>query len=133
VAQETEKRAEDLEQLRQRLEEYRRVRTKRGALPEQLWQEAAQAARRHGVNLTAKVLRLTYSGLKMRVNGNGDRKRKAEAAALPTFVELAGPTVGASTGCTIEVEAAQGGKLRLDLKAVTATELASLICAFMGR
>jgi hypothetical protein len=69
MAQEMEKTEEDLEQLRQRLQEFRRVRTTRGALPEQLWQEAAQAARRHGVNVTAKVLGLAYSGLKMRMEG----------------------------------------------------------------
>lgn len=133
MAQKTEKTAEDLEQLRQRLEEFRRLRTKRGALPEQLWQEAAQAARQHGVNLTAKVLRLAYAGLKMRVEGNDRPKRKAKAAPPPTFVEIVGPGVGAATGCMLEVEAAQGGKLRLDLKAVTTTELASLIRAFIGR
>jgi hypothetical protein len=133
VTQETEKTAEDLEQLRQRLEEFRRVRTTRGALPEQLWHEAAQAARRHGVNVTAKVLGLAYSGLKTRMQGTHHPKRKAKATPLPTFVELVGPAVGAATGCTLEVEAPQGGKLRLDLKSVATSELAILIRAFMGR
>ena len=132
MTQEAQKAVEELEPLRQRLEEFRRTRTKRGALPERLWQEAAQAARRYGVNLTAKVLGLAYSGLKVRVEGN-DRPRGTEKeSALPTFVELVGSPVGAPTGCTVEVEAAQG-KLRLDLKAVTTSELAGLIRAFMGR
>ena len=95
MTQEREKTAEDLEQLRQRLEEFRRVRrTTRGALPEQLWQEAAQAGRRHGVNVTAKVLGLVYSGLKIRMEGTHHPKRKAKATPLPTFVELVGPAVG---------------------------------------
>jgi hypothetical protein len=76
---EAKKIIEDLEPLRQRLEEFRRTRTKRGALPEQLWQEAAQAARRHGVNLTAKVLGLAYSGLKSRAEGNDRPKRKSKS------------------------------------------------------
>jgi hypothetical protein len=114
------------------LEEFRRTRAKRGALPDQLWQEAAEAARRHGVNLTAKVLGLAYAGLKSRAEGSGRPKRKEKEPAIPTFVELVGPVAGAVTSCTVEVEAAQG-KLRLDLKAVTTSELAGLIHAFMGR
>jgi hypothetical protein len=51
---------------------------------------------------------------------------------VPTFVELIRPVPGSESGCTVEVEAAHG-KLRLDLKAVTAGELAGLIRAFMGR
>lgn len=133
MAQEMEKTAEDLAQLRQRLQEFRQVRTTRGGLPEQLWQEATQAARRHGVNVTAKVLGLAYSGLKMRMEGTHHPKHKAKTTPIPTFVELVGPVVGTTNSCTLEVEAAQGGKLRLDLKAVTTTELASLIRAFMGR
>jgi hypothetical protein len=132
LRQEAEKAAEELEPLRQRLEEFRRTRAKRSALPEELWQEAAQAARRHGVNLTAKILRLAYSGLKNRAEGNDRRKGKKKESAIPTFVELIGPVAGGVTSCTVEVEAVQG-KLRLDLKAVTAGELAGLIRAFMGR
>lgn len=132
MAQETETTAEDLEQLRQRLEEFRRVRTKRGALPEQLWLEAAQAARRHGVNLTAKVLRLAYAGLTLRMNGNDRPNRKTRAAPLPAIRGACHGCLGVASSCTLEVEAAQGGKLRLDLKAVTTTE-ASLIRAFIGR
>jgi len=132
LTSEAKKVMEDLEPLRQRLEEFRRTRTKRGALPDQLWQEAAQAARRHGVNFTAKVLGLAYSGLKSRAEGSDLPKGKRKESPLPTFVELVGPVAGAVTSCTVEVEAEQG-KLRLDLKAVRASELAGFIRAFMGR
>jgi hypothetical protein len=46
-------------------------------------------------------------------------------------VELLTPTSGAVTNCTVEVST-QGGKLRLELKAVATTELVNLIRAFVG-
>jgi hypothetical protein len=35
--------------------------------------------------------------------------------------------------CTVEVESAQGGKLRLELRAMATTELVELIRAFVSR
>ena len=60
-------------------------------------------------------------------------KRKWTAAAPPTFMEFVAPGAKAVTNCTVEVESTQGGKLRLELKAVATTELANLIRAFVGR
>jgi hypothetical protein len=48
------------------------------------------------------------------------------------FVELVGPVAGTSTSCSVEVESAQGSKLRLELKAVATSELVNLIRAFVG-
>jgi hypothetical protein len=44
-------------------------------------------------------------------------------------MEFVAPGAKAVTNCTVEVESAQGGKLRLELKAVAITELAGLIRA----
>ena len=64
MTQETTNEREDLEQLRQRFEEFRSTQTTRGRLPESLWDEAARAANRYGVNVVAHELRLDYSKLK---------------------------------------------------------------------
>jgi hypothetical protein len=50
-------------------------------------------------------------------------------------VELLAQTTGATlqsreTSCLVEVESRQGGKLRLELKAIATSELAELIRAF---
>ena len=67
--------------------------------------------------------RLEYGGLKKRVANRGQAKRKRAAATPPTFLEFVAPEAKAVTNCTVEVESAQGGKLRLKLKAVPTTEL----------
>jgi hypothetical protein len=43
------------------------------------------------------------------------------------------PGAQAVTNCTVEVESAQGGKLRLELKAMATTELVNLIRAFVSQ
>jgi hypothetical protein len=47
-------------------------------------------------------------------------------------MEFEAPGAKAVTNCTVEMESVQGGKLRLKLKAVATTQLASLIRAFVS-
>ena len=123
----------DLEQLRRRFEEFRNTQPTRARLPGSLWAAAAELAKRHGVNLTARVLRLDYAGLRRRAKNQDGPKQKRTAAVRPTFMEFIAPGAKAVTSCTVEVESAQGSKLRLELKTVATTELASLIRAFVSQ
>jgi hypothetical protein len=132
VAQEANKIPEDLEELRRRFEEFRSMQPGHSRLPEALWAAAAELAKRYGVNPTARALRLDYTGLMKRVGKHDRPKRKRTGAEPPTFMEFVAPEAKAVTNCTVEVESVQGGKLRLELKAVVTTELASLIHAFMS-
>ena len=50
--------------LRQRIEHWRSTRAKRGAMPKDLWEEAARLARRRSVYAISKALRLNYEALK---------------------------------------------------------------------
>ena len=124
---------DDLEQLRRRFEEFRNTQPVRSRLPEPLWMAAAELAKRYGVHPTARALRLDYTGLKRRLEERGRRKAKRKVAAPPTFMEFIAPGAKAVTNCTVEVESAQGGKLRLELKAVATTELVGLIRAFVNQ
>lgn len=132
MTQETTNDREELEQARRRFEEFRSTQTKRVALPESLWDEAARAARRYGVNVVAHELRLDYSKLKREMVKQDRPKVTRKKVSPPTFVELIGAAPGGMTSCLVEMESAGGGKLRLDLKAIATTELAGLIRAFMG-
>lgn len=132
MTQETMNGREDLEQVRRRFEEFRSTQTTRGRLPDSLWKEAAELARRYGVNVAAQELRLDYSKLKRQMEEHGRPKRRKKEAATPAFVELLGCAPGTITNCSVEMESGQGGKLRLELKAIATTELAGLIRAFMG-
>lgn len=124
---------DDLAQLQQRLTEFRNTHRVRARLPEPLWATAAAIALRDGVYQTARVLHLDYGGLKRRVESQKRPKPKRTAShSTPTFVELVGPPAVTVASCRIEVEATQG-KLRLELPALAATELAHLIRTFIGQ
>ena len=56
-----------LEELRRRFEHWRRRRRGRSRIPEALWTSAVKAAGRHGLNRTARALRLDYYALKKRI------------------------------------------------------------------
>ena len=125
--------ANGLEQLQRRFEEFRNARTSQGRLPAALWKEAAEAARRYGLNPTAQALRLDYSRLKQHLAATpGQGKQRKQAQPAPAFVELMGPTAGA-TDCHIELESERGLRLRLELKGIATAELASLIRGLLGQ
>jgi hypothetical protein len=125
---------DELEQLKRRFEEFRSAQRSRGRLPEALWKEAAELARCYGLNPTAQALRLDYNALKKRMAVAPDRaKRRKKEGPAPAFVELIGPGPSVTTECQVEVESEKGAKLRLELKGVATTELASLIRAFIGQ
>jgi len=132
--QETAVGANELEQLQRRFEEYRNLRPSRGRLPPALWKEAAEAARRYGLNPTAQALRLDYNRLKKRMAAApATVKQRKPAHAAPAFLELMAPAAGAIADCHVEVESERGVKLRLELKGIATAELAGLIRGFLGQ
>lgn len=111
-----------MQRLVRRFELWRRSHRGRLPIPERLWASAAAVARVHGVFRTAKILRLEY----------GKLKRMAEAAdgslqpTAPTaFLELMPQGIGPAD-CLIELEGPRG-KMRIQWKGVTASDLAGLI------
>ena len=124
---------DDLEQLRRRFEEFRATQPKRSRFPEALWGAAAEMAKRYGVNRTAQALRLEYGGLRKRVENQARPKAKSKKAEPPSFLEFIAPGAKPVSNCTVEVESAQGGKLRLELKAIQTAELIHLIRAFVNQ
>ena len=104
-----------------------RQRHRRGArIPEDLWGEAAKLACAHGLNRTARALRLDYYSL---------QKRAAAAAGsgarAPEFVELLpGGIPAPPPACLIEVEDGGGAKLRIHLQGGEFPDLAALTRGF---
>lgn len=96
--------ASDLQQLRERFEDWRRTRTGKSPIPEPLWAAAAELARSHGVCRTAQALRLEYKKLKRLTDGQAvGRRVRRRAAAAATFMELVAPSTAAAE-CLIELE-----------------------------
>jgi hypothetical protein len=102
------------------LEEWRRNRQGRAAIPEELWSSAIEVARRDGVGHTATALGLDYGKLKrLMLAADGVEKR----TTTPSFMELIAPEAAPVAQCTIELEGRRG-KIRIELKA-NAADLAS--------
>ena len=116
-----------IEQLQRQLDEFRSTRPHRTKLPETLWQAAVELARQHGVYSVAHPLRLDYTGLKKRLDGVPDHKKKT---ATPAFVELITKHSATMADCVIEFESSVGSKMRIQWKASTAPDWISLFRAW---
>lgn len=95
----------------------------RGRIPEKLWAMAVAAAKEHGITKTAHTLSLEYTALKKRMEGQGSCISKKEALK---FVQLPMSPTSDCPECVVEVEDAQGSKLRIQLKGGATTELLAL-------
>lgn len=125
-----------LASLRRRFEEWRRTRKVRSRIPGPLWDSAVKAAGMYGLHRTAKALRVNYYALKERVeektaNGASSVSKGDEA----TFLELAAaaPTPSISAGsceCTLELEDADGAKMRVHLGGIATPDLIALSRSF---
>ena len=132
----------DTEHLGRRFREFRETHPVRSRLPAELWAAAAKLARRDGITTTARVLGVDRPSLQKwtdrlepRTSGtprNSVRGREPSGRVAPTFVELLAAGTGNATSCVVEVESPQGGKLRLELKSITASQLAELVRAFVA-
>jgi hypothetical protein len=111
-----------MQRLYRRFELWRRSHRGRLPIPERLWASAAAVAREHGVFQTAKVLRLEYGKLK-RMSEAADRSQ--QPTTTTAFLELIPQEVGGSD-CLIELEGPRG-KMRIQWKRVTASDLAALL------
>jgi hypothetical protein len=118
---------EAIVQLQQQLEQWRATQPGRTKLPEAFWQSAAELARRHGLNPTAKALRLDYAALKRRLSESPRPKRKPAQTA---FVELVAPRAAKLEECIIEFESRQGSKMRIQWKASAPPDWPALLRAW---
>ena len=109
--------------LAQRLTSWRGTRTAGQPIPEELWGQAADLARTHGVSRTAAALKLNYYDLQRRVGAG--RARRKRVAPQPTFVELPAPSLPAP-GCdpgTLEIIRPCGTRLLLRLPGASPKDL----------
>ena len=110
-----------LEPTRQRIAHWRERRPYRGAaMPAALWSAAVELARRHGLYITARTLRLDYGSLKKRL------KAASPDGSSPAFVELPALVPLGLGPCVIEIEAAQGARMRIEVSGVTVADLVTL-------
>lgn len=127
-----------IEPLRQRVEDWRRNKTRNEHTPQEFWPEAVELAKRYGVSAVQRILRVDYRGLERRTFGivksaskaakaRGDRAAEGPVAA--SFVELASLPARRAEHL-VELEDGNGRKLSLKVAAGHLAEVLPLTQAF---
>lgn len=106
----------EIEATQLKFEKWRQRRTGPERIPETLWSEAVEMARRYGTWPAAKALRLDYNKLKQGAVAGKERRASNSSA---TFVEVIPPAAGVSS-CIVEMENGRGGRMRIEWKGVAA-------------
>lgn len=105
--------AQSLETIKQEVQYWRSTRQKVKPMPEELWQTAAQVARKSSVGKVAKQLGLNYTALKNRV-ARKKSKKLSPVIHETGFIELGtNQPPGIEASCEVELERACGSKLRI--------------------
>ena len=120
-----------LQRLAQRLQVWRRTRTRGQRIPKVLWEAAVALARVHGINTTAATLKLNYYGLQRRLEG-GREPRKRRLTPAP-FLEVAAPALPSGVGepGTLELVQASGARLTLRLPNASPKDLLPVVHLFL--
>ena len=121
-----------LSAARGQFDQWRSRHRKRARLPKELWRRAAALAREHGLNKTARALGLKYYSLKKHLD-EMTTEEVIPAKAKPDFIEFLGDVMTpGSTECIIEWSDGGGSTLRMHIKGVELSELASVAGVFRG-
>jgi len=123
------KSADAFRATRSRLEEWRQSGRRGRRIPKELWSQAVELARQHGVSKTSAALRLDYYGLQRKLEtGSGPGP---EVVEVPAFVELA---LGgrATPECVLVLDGGSGRQLRIELRGAAISRLESLTTALAG-
>jgi len=107
-----------LEIVRDQFETWRKRRPCRGRIPEALWQAAVGLCKEHSIFEVSRALRLNHNGLKNRVPKARDVGLAVGQRRNLGFVrlDLGAPIVPSE--CLVEMEAANGSKMRMTFRGV---------------
>jgi len=112
-----------VERVRRQFEGWRAVKEQRDRIPEQLWDAAVDAARRHGVHAVCCAVNLEHAALSRRVAG--------EASRAPAFIEMEGSSSD-SVGCIVELEKSNGTRMRICVRDGASMDWSRMKEAFLG-
>ena len=107
-----------LEAVRNQFETWRKRRRCRGEIPEALWQAAVGLCREHSMCEVSRSLRLNYNGLKNRVTRARDRSPAVGQGPDLNFIKLELGAPITPSECLVEMEAANGSKMRMSFRGV---------------
>jgi hypothetical protein len=110
---------------RQRFDKFRKKHKGYRRLPDSLWSAAVKLAQTYGVNRTARVLRLDYSGLKKRLESTVSAT-PSDTVSGSGFIELLPSELTAASECALECRRPDGTTIRIHLKGPQLPDLAAL-------
>lgn len=114
-----------IDKVRQQFEDWRRSRGKRGVIPQALWEDAVSLFPEYSLNKISRALRLSYTGLKHRVQAQGSFPPSPGA-----FVEL---DLSEPAECVVEMKDQNGATMRMYFKSQAGVNLSELGKAFWSR
>jgi len=109
----------------ERFDKFRKKHKGYRRLPDSLWSAAVKLAQTYGVNQTARILRLDYSGLKKRLEST-IAAPPSEVGPDPKFIELLPSELKAAAECALECRRPDGTTIRIHLKGPQLPDLAAL-------
>lgn len=116
--------------LRKRIDQWRRTRDRRTAMPTDLWDEAVALGRRGRAWAVSRALGVSFQALRRRM-----AEAEIGASKAPAFVELTGAEIlgsAPSPGAVVELSDGEG-RLTVRLAAGMALDVARVVAAFRGR
>jgi hypothetical protein len=117
--------------LRRRIEEWRRNRNEKRAMPAELWLEAVKLARQYGVHPVSTNLTISYTTLKKKVTGRPRTTVKGRSA--PSFMEIKSAPLKRSAGIFApEIEVRRPDGCSLFVRNVSGDDVSSAVDAFCG-
>ena len=118
--------------VQDKFDEWRRTRPKREQIPNELWTEAVELARIHGISKVSSTLRLNYSKLKKQFKNDSFPAKHCHDALLP-FIELQAMPGNCSDNCIIDLKRPDGNCMTIQLQnACSALHLTQVIQTFIG-
>ena len=115
-----------LEEVGSKLDNWRKIKRHREPIPKDLWQAAAELAKKHSINTVSKTLRLSYADLKDRAH-----PPKPKSANKAPFIELGYTQPFSGPETTLEMENKKGSRLKICFKGKTDFGLMALATTFL--
>ena len=115
----------DIDEVSTQFKQWRQTRKAREKIPQELWDSAARLAAKYSVNRISKALHISYERLRKEL---GNEKPEIK----PSFVELGASNFLTPSQCIVELEKADGSKMRLTVGGEHASDIISIGKAFCG-
>jgi hypothetical protein len=115
----------EIKAVRKRFEDWRKTKEGRERIPDRLWASAIRLCKDHNVHRVSTWLRLNHSALRDRVEAAAAR-RVPRKKSQPAFVELVAQGQSTPAEYTLELENADGAKIRIELRGAGVGDLAVL-------